>query len=56
MLIDETVEIGNNLEFNAHYLDGMTVDVALIDFNEEFKIDKDKAIEIIAFLQKHFGV
>jgi hypothetical protein len=56
MLIDETVEIGNDLELNAEYYDGMKVDVAIICSEYVVDIDKDKAIEIIAFLQKHFKV
>jgi hypothetical protein len=57
MLISEKVEIGHGNKFIAHYFDGMDVDVIFFDRSEYVvDIDKDKAIEIIAFLQKHFKV
>jgi len=67
MIIDEKVNIGFKCDITANYLDGMKPDVC-IEYVEHSSdhwhsntetcigIDKVKAIEIIIFLQKHFGV
>ena len=67
MVIDEKIEIGFKCYITANYITGMPADIA-IEYTEHSSdhwhsdtetciyIDKKKAIEIISFLQKHFGV
>ena len=67
MIIDEKVNIGYKCDLSANYISGMKPDLAIEyiehstdhwhrDSETSIPIDKGKAIEIICFLQRHFGV
>ena len=67
MIIDEKLNIGNSCRLIANYISDMQPDVAIeyteystnhwnSDTETSINIDKNKAIEIIEFLKKHFDV
>lgn len=63
MIIDEYLEISEELYLSANYIEDMKPDVAFDILNNQdgsdskfISIDKDKAVDIIAFLQKHFKI
>jgi len=64
MIIDETLQISVELDLSANYIHDMQPDVAFelfnyldgSDINPLISIDKYMAVDIIAFLQKHFKI
>ena len=67
MIIDEKINIGYKCDLTANYISGMPPDLAIeytehssdhwhSDYETCLSIDKEKAIEIIEFLRKHFNV
>jgi hypothetical protein len=65
MIISEIIKLSNDCIINAYYTDDYPADITIEyteysqdcdieDTETSIKINKEKAIEIIAFLQKHF--